>query len=40
MFNVQGMVVTLHRARKENELVCESVEKYIVFPCSAMKSAS
>lgn len=40
MFNVQGMVVTLHRARKESALVCASVEKYILFPCSATKSAS
>lgn len=29
MFNIQGMVVTLHRARKGNVLVCESVEKEI-----------
>lgn len=27
MFNKQGMVVTLHRARKGNVLVCESAEK-------------
>lgn len=40
MFNTQGMVVTLHRARKGNVLLCESVQKYILFPCSATKSAS
>lgn len=40
MFNIQGMVVTLHRVRKGNVFVCESVEKYILFPCSATKSAS
>lgn len=38
MFNLQGMVFTLHRAKKENALV--SVEKYILFPCRAIKSAS
>lgn len=38
IFNIQGVVVILHRARKENACVC--VEKYILFPCSATKSAS
>lgn len=40
IFKVQGMVVTLHRARKGNALVCDSVEKYTLFPCRATKFAS
>lgn len=32
MFDIQGMVFALRRARKEHALMCESVEKHILFP--------
>lgn len=34
MFNLQGMVFALRRGKKKNAVVHESLENYVLFPCS------
>lgn len=39
IFNLQGTRFILRWGKKKNALVCKTLEKYIPFPCSAIKPA-